>query len=551
MTGKKLKIAILCNDLVIPTWSYEMLSRIEQEGFGEIVLIIRKQSESNTSGLRKSWMYRRHLFYYIYRWADRRLFRKRVNAFRPQNISTLLPAVPIIDVSPLEKQFSDVFPDDAIESIREYAPDVILRLGFRILRGEILNVPRYGIWSYHHGDNLLNRGGPPCFWECFLDSSRVGSVLQILSEDLDNGKIIYRSWSGTVWFSPTLSNESNYWKSASFVPRMIKELNLSGWENFLKKSERFSRPLHLYSERLFKLPGNWQMAMLILGKVPKILRMGFIRMLKINQWFLAYNVNPVHAGSLRHYKHIIPPADRYWADPFIIRHQDRNYVFIEEFLRKLGHARISVMEIDATGKYTTPVPVLERPYHLSYPFVFEHEDKMYMIPETRRNKTIELYVSNDFPGGWELVKVLMKDVEALDATLIFDNGRWWMFTTMIEFRHASSNDELFLFSSDDLFSDDWQPHPLNPVISNAQAARPAGRIFRHEGKIYRPSQDCTKLYGYGFSFSRIDVLTETDYSETVVESVYPNWHPNIKGTHTFGREGDLTVIDALRMKPRF
>ncbi len=36
-----------------------------------------------------------------------------------------------------------------------------------------------------------------------------------------------------------------------------------------------------------------------------------------------------------------------------------------------GH--ISVIRMDEQGVYSEPVKVLERPYHLSYPFVFEWE----------------------------------------------------------------------------------------------------------------------------------------------------------------------------------
>jgi len=76
-------------------------------------------------------------------------------------------------------------------------------------------------------------------------------------------------------------------------------------------------------------------------------------------------------------------------------------------------------------------------------------------------------------------------------------------------------------------------------------ARPAGKIFSQNGRLYRPSQNCSVRYGYGFNFNEIELLTEHEYKETPVTKALPNWEKNILGTHTFNRAGNLHVIDAL------
>ena len=144
----------------------------------------------------------------------------------------------------------------------------------------------------------------------------------------------------------------------------------------------------------------------------------------------------------------------------------------------------------------------------------------------------------------------MENIEALDSTLLREGGRWWLFATIREYGRSSPNDELFIFSSEDLLGGQWEAHPMNPVISDVTRARPAGRIFRDGEYWIRPSQDCSELYGYAFNFSRILTLTREEYEEELLTSVYPNWDDRIKGTHSFAREGSLTVIDALRMRSR-
>ena len=51
-----------------------------------------------------------------------------------------------------------------IQNIKKLNLDLLIRGCRGILRGEILNICRLGIISFHHGDNDVNRGGTPGFW---------------------------------------------------------------------------------------------------------------------------------------------------------------------------------------------------------------------------------------------------------------------------------------------------------------------------------------------------------------------------------------------------
>ena len=99
-----------------------------------------------------------------------------------------------------------------------------------------------------------------------------------------------------------------------------------------------------------------------------------------------------------------------------------------------------------------------------------------------------------------------------------------------------------------MFSSDWTPHPLNPIISDCKSARPAGKIFSKNGTLYRPSQNCSTRYGYGFNVSEITSLDESRYSEELVSSVKPNWDKRIIGTHTLNHVNSLHIIDAIGQK---
>ena len=192
--------------------------------------------------------------------------------------------------------------------------------------------------------------------------------------------------------------------------------------------------------------------------------------------------------------------------------------------------------------------VLERDYHLSYPFLVEEEGQLYMIPETAHNNTVEIYRCVDFPAQWKLERVLMKDVFCADTTLHREGDKWWMFTNAAR-PGEEINDELFLFSSDRLLGD-WKPHRRNPVKSDVRSARPAGRLFRQRDALYRPGQICAPHYGSGIALNRVTRLTHDEYLEEEEARIVPRSQA-VLGIHTINRAGDLSVTDAFTRASRF
>jgi hypothetical protein len=240
---------------------------------------------------------------------------------------------------------------------------------------------------------------------------------------------------------------------------------------------------------------------------------------------------------------LMPGPDRYWGDPFVLRQEKRYYIFIEEKLYATGLGHIACLTLDGAGQLLSNQVVLERPYHLSYPFLFERDGDLFMMPETAGNQSIELYRCVHFPDQWEFVKSLMTGLYAVDATLLEHNGRSWMFAN-IKMPGGSSLNSLHLFFADSPFADRWTPHPSNPVVSDIRTARPAGRIFTQDGALIRPSQDSSRRYGGALTFNQITRLDENQYAEIAVSTFKPAGR-RIKATHTFNQAAGLTVIDAV------
>lgn len=553
MIKPKLKVGVLLDSRNVPAWTYRVIESIARSDFATLSLIVIADKEPYSSSfMSRLWKNRRKLVFYIYSKLDRFFFRPKPDAFSIRRLDTFSEGVEELLVTPEEKGFSDYFPDEVVTDIKKKEIDVLLRFGFRILRGDILRAAKYGVWSYHHGDSQKNRGGPAGFWEVLQNWPETGSILQILTEQLDGGRVLYRSWSRTNPYSVTKNKNSYYWKSSAFVLRSLRKLYTLGGKDYFASIEKLNSDLSFYDRTLYRVPGNLKSLLLVIRQLALLAKRLFEKIFYVDQWFLIYKFSDgTPATTMRQFSYLIPPKDRFWADPFIVQNNGKYYVFFEEYLQSRGMAHIAVMELDRNGVASDVSEVLTRPYHLSYPSIFEWDERLFMIPETSANKSIELYECTDFPNRWEFVQNIMEDIDAVDSTMVEQNGKWWLFTSLSEVDGMSHDDELFIFYADNPLSKDWTPHAKNPVISDVKNARPAGQITSRDGRLFRPSQNCAGVYGYGFNLNEITLLTEDDFEETTVSRISPNWDRALTRTHTFNHIGDLTVGDAMIQRWKF
>ena len=234
---------------------------------------------------------------------------------------------------------------------------------------------------------------------------------------------------------------------------------------------------------------------------------------------------------------------RYFADPFVFEQDGATYVFCEEYRYASVKGVISVVALDDAGNFGAPQTVLERPYHLSYPFVFRHDGAIWMMPESGANRTLELYRAESFPSRWTLDRVLLSGVEVADATPFAWHGEYWLTAAGGEAAGASW-DSLSLYRAPSPLGP-WTPASDGPALIDAATSRPAGAVFEHEGALLRPAQDCRAGYGAGLTFCRIDALGPNLIRQTPVRRYAP---PG--GLHTFNLSGRFAAIDAAGPRAR-
>ncbi|WP_299100129.1 hypothetical protein [uncultured Winogradskyella sp.] len=529
---RKLRVALITYSSYTFAWQESLIQNLINSDFSEIVLDLNFEDEF------KDLKYLYHnlpFFYKSYLRLDNKLFNPAPYALSKSYNKESLKNTPTYSLSG----------DNNLNELNESNIDIILNLTELDLKYDFVNKSKYGMWFLNHCDLEKVNLRPYGIWELLNKNPENAGVLRFIKKGMELPVTIDKTFACTDGLSYKRNINDILWQTMPLVENNIKLLAFNE-ELFIEKVKSNS---NIYPEKdinpSFKAPSNLKTLFFILNLYGKKFYHSIKNKFYFNQWALIFlnNKKKEDPFNLKNYKTILPPKDRFWADPFLIKHNDKTYLFIEELIykNKLGH--LSVMEIDDNGNYTKPETILVKDYHLSYPFVFEENGTYYMIPETSGNNDIQLYKATEFPLKWEFERLIMNNVVAVDTTLHKEGDTYWLFTNMKNHKGGSKHVELNLFSSKSLFADQWEAHPLNPIVSDVKSARPAGKIFSSNNKLYRPSQNCSHHYGYGLNISEITELSKTKFKEKLIHAIEPNWDKSVNSTHSFNSADQLYISD--------
>ncbi|MFA9430130.1 hypothetical protein [Egicoccus sp. AB-alg2] len=199
------------------------------------------------------------------------------------------------------------------------------------------------------------------------------------------------------------------------------------------------------------------------------------------------------------------------ADPFAIRQHGIWFLFFEAVATGQRRGFVGLATSADARRWTYEGPVLEEPFHLSYPAVFAADDEVFMIPESSFDGTLRLYRARAFPTVWELDRILLRGAAYKDASPFQHQGHWYL---LVETSRDHTNDELRLLHAPHPRGP-WTEHPASPVVTgDAGLARPAGRPVPVGDRLVRFAQDCRRGYGRAVLGIHIEALTPSTYAET-------------------------------------
>jgi hypothetical protein len=530
-----LRVGVALDGMRAPAWAAWLLSAIHAHDELDITLAVISDGAPED---------RPSAFFTAYEALDHRVFSRAPDALEPVDVSPALEGVARLQLLAARAQEGEDHPS-ADPDPDEEGLDVLVCLGTAVTAEEISLVPRHGVWSLHVGDPIRYRDEPDLFWELFFAESASASVLESVARTAEERKVLYRSWSATDPVSLQRSRNPVYWKSARFVLRRLEDLAAQRWS---PKTDGTNTGPSLERSG----PSNADMIRHVARIAGRVARRRLRRAAFRRQWSVGLRrrkADRLPQEDPRPWRIASPPADRYWADPFVFQSDDDTLVFLEQVRYADGKGELAVGRLERDGGLSALEPIMSAPHHLSYPYVLRDEGQAFMIPESSEARRVELWAATDFPTGWMRAAVLLEDVRAVDASVLRHGGLYWMWVNQT-CEGGRLDDETFLYFSDRLESG-WTPHPRNPVVSDARRARPAGRPFLHGDLLIRPAQDGTGGYGSRIVFSVVEVLTTEDYRERPIASLGPERAARRNlGAHTYTFDGPWEATDFLGLVSR-
>jgi len=194
------------------------------------------------------------------------------------------------------------------------------------------------------------------------------------------------------------------------------------------------------------------------------------------------------------------------ADPFLMKVESTWYMFFE--IHTTIDRRISLATSLDGLDWTYQGVVLGGGVNYSFPFVFQHQGRFYMVPESGADDDIEIFEATSFPYGWTPVATILSGRHYVDPVIVRYQGRWWLFAGI------SGSAACHLFYSDQLLSG-WTEHPMSPIVPNNNAkARPAGRfVVFYPDRVIRLAQNASVPGRRSVRAFEVDAMTPTTYVE--------------------------------------
>ena len=263
-----------------------------------------------------------------------RLYRKYIKLFvrqkavYPEDLSTELRGVPTLHCKTIRKgKFSEYFNSEDLTAIQAYKLDFILRFAFGIIRGEILKSARYGVWSFHHGDEERYRGMPPGFWEIAKGDPVQGTILQRLTDRLDGGIVLKRAYYRTSKNSYRQNIDTAYIQSARMPAWVCKDIQRGLAEYLEAPPSRSTAPI-------YTTPTPWALAFCVMRQIHNRINTFYRTLFCHDHWNIGIIHSPVTAflngETLPPPKWLpAPPRGYFIADGFGLNRRNHLYLFYE------------------------------------------------------------------------------------------------------------------------------------------------------------------------------------------------------------------------------
>lgn len=271
--------------------------------------------------------------------------------------------------------------------------------------------------------------------------------------------------------------------------------------------------------------------------------------LSLSDWNIAIRKSisePIYNNKNIEVFYPIPHIENYWfADPILFEHSGDIFLFVEAFNKLKNKGEIGFFEI-IDGKPVNYSTVIELDYHMSYPYVFNYNGDVYMIPESGNGNTLLLYKADQFPYKWKKLCCLIEG-QYRDSTIYRYKDSIYLFT----YKRTDHNRYIWHKYTCYLYKLNMENFSLQLIEEYTDVSkelRPAGYVMESDDVIIHATQKCDRIYGEAITFWKKKMTTcswkDSDKIRTLsYENVMIEGEGKPITIHTYSTAGGYEVID--------
>ncbi len=280
--------------------------------------------------------------------------------------------------------------------------------------------------------------------------------------------------------------------------------------------------------------------------IAKFINFIYLYVLTPHKWVIL-----IKSGKLNKWKELFQPVNLSRADPFIIIHEDKIYIFFEEFDIKERRGYLCVGEFNESNNTLDQVKIiLSKEYHLSYPNIFQYKGEYYLIPETEENNSIDLYKFISFPHSLIFIRRIASDLKAVDTEFFLIDNQEFLFTSLSGEGYSFDDNLHYLILRDGLLGNSmYGIGDFKLFSSSNKNSRNAGKYFYVNEELYRYSQDSTLRYGANLNLVKMNIHDLDNKHEKIIKKIFPQLGYICR--HTMNNNGGYTVTDAKKINANF
>ena len=255
--------------------------------------------------------------------------------------------------------------------------------------------------------------------------------------------------------------------------------------------------------------------------------------------------------------HLLKPTLQFWyADPLLATIDGKDILFMEVFDRKKHKGMIGVSVFDENGVLTPPRIILEEPFHLSFPVVFQWKNEWIMMPECADSGELRFYSLNPDTLEVSFIRGIPTAGRFVDTVVLSCDEK----ITLLTCRENPENPKqtsLVKCLLPDIRQGEIMYLPLPAEYEEfSYLLRNGGPVLQDENGKIRILQESTETeYGHNLIFRRIlnegTTYKEEDLYKVGLESM-PMHVPagyRLQGTHTYSIGSTCEVMDISFNRP--